>query len=151
MVQIDSSDFRLASDWLQSNFRLVVWKTVKKSYFILVQIGSDWLFRFQIGFRLLSDSFQTDSLKNCKSFRFHIYVDCFRLTLQISDWLQIGFRFIPDFFLKQIVKASDFRLVQIGSDWLDNELLWIFAEFFLWKCPEMRTNFSIFLNILSTF
>ena len=68
-------------------------------------------FRFQIGFRLLSDSFQTGILKNCKNFRFQIGVywfrlvqigsDWFRLTLHISDWtfiFQIGFKLDSDTF-----------------------------------------------------
>ena len=43
----------------------------------------------------------------------------FRLDFQISDWLQIHFRFIPDSFQTgslKIVKNSNVRLFQIGSD-----------------------------------
>ena len=43
------------------------------------------------------------------------------LVFQISDWLHIGFRLASDSFQTGsliIVKTSDFRLVQIGSDLL---------------------------------
>ena len=55
------------------------------------------------------------------------------LVFQISDWLQIGFRLASDSFQTGSLKncknfrfqiSSDwFRLVQIGSDWLQNEAL----------------------------
>ena len=79
------------------------------------------LFIFQIGVRLLSDSFQTDGLE-------------------------------------KIIKTSDFRLVQIGSDWfrlvqIGFRMSRIFVELFrLRKCPENADQFSIiFLNILNIF
>ena len=87
-----------------------------------------WLFRFQIGFRFLSDSFQTGSLKNRKNFRFQIGSDWsdlfFRFQIGFilaSYWLHIGF-ILASYWLQihfRILvwknrKTSDFRLVQIG-------------------------------------
>ena len=95
-------------------------------------ISVELVFQIQIGFRLLSDSFQTGSLKNCKTSDFRlVQIDSsdFRLDFQITDWLQIGFRIISDCSLKNR-KISVFILVQIGSDWLQNESLWIFVELF---------------------
>ena len=43
-----------------------------------------------------------------------------------SDWLQIAFRILSG----KLGKKSDFRLVEICSDWLENESPWIFAELF---------------------
>ena len=43
LCQIESSDFRLASDCFYIHFRLYSGKIVKTSDFRLVQIGSDWL------------------------------------------------------------------------------------------------------------
>ena len=135
---------------LHFNFRLC------KIGFSLSSV-SDRLFRFQIGFRSLSDSFQTGSMKNRKNFRFQIGSDWFRLTLQISDWtfrLQIGFRLASNSF--QIVvwnNRKNFRF-QIGSDWLQNELLWLFVELFaLRQCPENTDQFfyNFVFNILSIF
>ena len=88
------------------------------------------LFIFQIGVRLLSDSFQTDGLeKIIKTSDFRLvqigsdwfrlvqigYSD-FRLKFQISDWLQIGFRFASDSFqtaFRKNRKTLDFKLVNI--------------------------------------
>ena len=101
---------------------------------------SDRLFRFQISFRLLSDSFQTGSMKNRKNFRFQIGSDWFRLVqidfsdfrldFHILDWLHIYLRLISDCCLFCFIKTSDFRLFQIDSYWLENESPWIFAELF---------------------
>ena len=83
--QIDFSDFILAPDWFHFHFRLLVWKIVKTPYLILVQIGSDWLFRFQIGFRLASDWLQSNfRLVVWKSLK----TSYFRLVQIGSDWIQ---------------------------------------------------------------
>ena len=77
-----------------------------------------YIFILNIGFRLLSDSFQTGSLENYKTPAFRlVQIDSsdFILDFQISDWLQIGFRFISDCSLLKIVKTLDLRLVPIGS------------------------------------
>ena len=119
-------DFRLTSYCFQIYFRLVVWKIIKTSDFRLVQIGSDWLFRFQIG---LWD---------------------YRLD---SDRLQIGFRFISDCSLEK-PQFYDFILVQIGSCWLQNEPLWIFVEISPFEKIPRKCGpifLYIFLNILSIF
>ena len=102
---------------------------------------------------MLSYSFQTGSLKKLKKLQIlywfrlvQIESSDFILEFQISNWIQIDSRFVSDFFLKKIVKNSNVRLVQIGSDWLENESPWIFTELFhLWKFPENADQFSIFL------
>ena len=99
---------------------------------------SDWL---QIAFRFISD-WQSEKLLKIQIldwFRL-VQIDSsdFRLGFQISDWLQIGFRFISDCSLKN---RRNFRF-QIGSDWLQNELLWIYVELFcLQKFSENADKF----------
>ena len=121
---------------------------------------------FQIGFRLISDCFQIFRRISDYVLRFQIASDwpelprssplrtrpkhplefSFRLCqIDFSDFRLASDCFQIHFRLKsgKTVKTSDFRLVQIGSDWLQNESLWIFAELFpLVKMPrKCGTNF----------
>ena len=80
---------------------------------------------------------------------------CVRLNLQISDWIfrfQIGLRLLSDSFqtvVWKIVKTSDFRLVQIASDWLRLASEWVAVDICRIICPTKipRKCRPIFLYI----